>query len=153
MIWRMGKAADRRTLDEIITDNAHLLLKRRIVARRIERQPYYLNTLAAEMVPFMWSAEERASEGFAMSAAIDRIVHTLPRYLGIAKSPKLAWRVDYLEGFFLAMGVPLSAMTDPDGAPDEVERSLLERMMEGAEWRVPPPKRAERKGAPPPDKL
>lgn len=144
----MGKAADHRTLDEIITENAHLLLKRRIVARRIERQSYYLNTLAAEMVPFMWTAEERASPEFVLSAAVDRIIHTLPGYLGIAKGPKVAWRVDYLEGFQLAMGVPLSAMIDPEVKTDDVERALLERMMEGADWKIPAPKRVDRKGKP-----
>lgn len=142
----MGNAEDHRSLDEIITDNAHLLIKRRIVARRIERRPYYLNTLAEEMAPFMVRlapGEERSSATFRL--AVDRISHTVGRYLGIAKSAKLAWRLDYLEGFFQAMGVSIESMIDRSSMPDEGERAMLEQMLGDANWQIPPPKRSERK--------
>lgn len=143
----MGNSDDDRSLDEIITDNAHFLIKRRIVARRVERKPYFLNTLAAEMIPYMIPDEVRGSPEFVMNMAIDRISQSMKRYLGLGD--KIAWRMDYLEGFIHAMGVPITEILDGQSAPTDMERELLEQMMGDAEWRIRPPKRAERKLLPP----
>lgn len=141
----MGNAADFRTLDEIITANALLLLKRRVAARRVERKPYYLNTLAEEMVPHMVPPEEREAPGWNKQTAVDRISHTVARYLGLGKSSKVAWRVDYLEGFYHAMGVTLHEMTAPENGLDDAEHALLESMSQHASWIVPAPKSRGRK--------
>jgi len=146
----MGNAAELRTLDEIITENALLLLRRRIASRRVERKPYYLNTLAAEMVPFMIPAAEREQPGWNRQTAVDRISHTVARYLGLAKTGKLSWRVDYLEGFYQAMGVTLHEMTAPEIALDDEDRAVLEGVSAYASWVVPRQQPEKRKAYPPP---
>ncbi len=142
----MTEPHDRRTLDQIITDNAMLLLRRRVASRAMERKSYYLHTLAEEMAPHM----KPDPHGDAPNTVneIDRISKSVSRYLGLARTAKVSWRVDYVEGFCQAMGVSLDELTSRAPLVSPAEAARQAPLIESVTWLIPPGKRRERKSPP-----
>jgi hypothetical protein len=148
MMGAMSEPADQRTLDQIITENALFLIRRRVAGRIFESRPYYLHTLAEEMAPYMKDVSMGDSPNTL--SEIDRISKSIARYLGLARSAKISWRVDFVDGFCKAMGVPLSDLTSPTPQIDDRRRAQIEEVTESVAWLIPPGKRRERKSAPDP---
>lgn len=130
----MTPDSDHRTWDEIITANAILWLRRKAAAQRVMMKPYYLSTLAEEMIPFLYSREEREAKTFNRVAAIERIQKTTNRYLGFSRLRKLPWRLDYLEAFCGAVGVPLHDLMNPETRLSEADQARLDELTAGVPW-------------------
>lgn len=138
MITRMQTTEEDRSLDEIVTENAILWLKRRIASRRVERKPYTLAILGEEMLACMKRGiPSRSYRGFEVPAA-DHVARTVQRHLGLTKGEKSAWRLDYLEAFYLAMGITLQELTEPVSKLEPKELALLDELTEDVRWIVPP---------------
>lgn len=135
------KPQDTRTLDQIITDNAHLWLRRRVAARRVEHEEYTLRRLAAEMMPHMVSAEEREKPDFDAYTASDRIMRTVRTYLGLGRSrgARMPWRADYIDGFCKAMGKDYADIVNRSIALNAEDRDTLDSMHRFARWLAPYP--------------
>lgn len=138
MLPTMGSPDERPSLDQIATENALLWLRRRVAARVLERKPYYLHTLAEELLEHVVARQDLESPEFSRVVAIDKVGRTVARCLGInRRQPKIAWRLDYLEGFANVMGVDVFQMLTPQPqlAPDD--HDLLWKLTGSVRWIVP----------------
>lgn len=141
----MTRMAD-RTLDQIVTENALLWLRRRIAARKVERKPYHLLTLAEEMRPFLVEEKAERAPNMTEIGEVDHVARTVSRYLGLSRRDKRTWSLDYLEAFCHAIGIPVAELFVPTPKLDERERIYIEELTDDAKW-AQPPDRKSRRGA------
>ncbi len=130
-MWK--NRSETRTLDEVLSDNAILWLKRRVAARRVEKREYTLWTLAGEMVPFMVPAEDRARPGYHPRIDQDRIRKAMANHLGCS-GKKMPWSMDYVDAFCRALGIRIQALFVHEPGLTEDELELLHSMEQHAPW-------------------
>lgn len=123
-----------KSLDQIVTDSALLWVRRRIAARALESKPYTLVTLAQEMAAHFETREPTPPEWHVL---VDRVQQTVGRYLGISRRGKATWRLDYLEAFCRAMGVPVSELVEPSGQLSDEDMETIARYTRDATWANP----------------
>lgn len=134
IVWAMGNPnpTTRRSLDEIITENALVWVRRRVAIGKLRGESYGLSDLAKDMLPHIGPDPEEPSRG-----AIDRIRHVITGYLGLNKKSKTVWRIDYLEGFCAAMGLPVREILVPLPALSEADERILRELTAHARWLAP----------------
>jgi hypothetical protein len=137
MIPAMVNPSDSRMLDEIVTENARLWLRRRVASRRVERKMYSLNNLAEEMVSHLNLEPEFKEYGGNEVPRLDRVGRTVSRFLGLGSSQKATWRLDYLEAFSKAMGITVEELFSPVEKLSPEDRETLDRLSQHARWIIP----------------
>lgn len=123
-------------LDELVTDNAVLWLKRRIAAYRVQQRDYTLWTLAAEMLPHLHPPEERTGKENLTNIQA-RIRLTVGGYLGFETRKgkvKAPWRLDYLEAFCAAIEVRPQALLAPRPTLTPAELQFLDEVAAQTPW-------------------
>lgn len=124
-----------RTLDETVTANALLWLRRRVASHKVLGREYFIGTLATEMAPFLFSLEERQAEGFRPIPVVSGVARQVRVYLGLHRTrPKQPWRLDYLDAFCGAMKVTIHDLLVTSSGLSGEDLRLLESMDIHAPW-------------------
>jgi len=147
MLTRVPTPKEFRPLDEIVTDNARLWLRRRVAAERVMRKTYSLEQLAEEMLGHVDLEPDTKEYGGRIVAKVDTVGRAVERFLGLSRRGKMPWRLDYLDAFAKAMGISINVLMDPESKLGEEELALLEGVSQYAPWLIPHSDKKSRIGA------